>query len=151
LLLTGLHACAGNEVRERGRPVAMPDRFPSGHIEKTFQKSLLALNMVIEGIRVDEEKSVRTDGGGLGYAALELEGRIVHSYKGGRLPGEIVSFGVVWEYYEGLVEDIRENPHRIVFIKKGPDGDYIGMAFGVFLFAEDLDRSLRAFAERQTE
>ncbi len=152
LLLACLNACTGRpSVGEGDAVLTMPDRFPRRHIEKNFHDCLHALHVVIEETKIDEEKSIRSDDGNIGYLALQFDSRIVHSYKGGRPQGDTISFSVVWEYYDGLLDDLKKDSHRIVFINKGHDGSYIGMAFGVFLFAEDLDKSLKAYAKQQAE
>jgi hypothetical protein len=122
----------------------MPDRYPPGLIEGNLNDASYALHVVVEDVRIDEAKSLRSDNGKFGYAAVLFDCEVVDAYKGDLIPGDGVSFVAFWEYYETLLEEQRkEGSHRIVFLNKSQSGSYHALSFGVFVFAKDLDASIK--------
>ncbi len=149
VFLVCLTACANHVPnRQKGTAVEMPDRYPEGLIEGNYHDSSYALHIFVRQVAIDEERSIRGDDSKTGYAALVFDCEVVSSYKGELREGDEISFAALWEYYEGLLQEINEaNKNRIVFLKQDEAGSYYALNFGVFLFADDLDGALRELAE----
>ena len=147
--LVCLTACAKHlPDRQNDTAVEMPDRYPEGLIQGNYHDSSYALHVFVRQVAIDEERSIRGDDGKTGYAALVFDCEVICSYKGELRGGDEISFVALWEYYEGLIEELNfQVENRIVFINKDKEGLYYALNFGVFLFANDLDRALRALAE----
>lgn len=143
VLLLSLTACTGSTT-SKVKTDDMPGRYPAGLIEANLNDASFALHIVVKDMRIDEAKSLRSDNGKIGYAALLFDCEVVEVYKGDLTPGGGISFVSFWEYFDGLLEEQRkENRHRIVFLNQSQGGSYHALSFGIFVFAEDLDRSIK--------
>lgn len=150
VFLLVLVACTGNTT-DKSKKGDMPDRYPAGLIEGNLNESSFALHVVVNKVTMDETKSLRTDRGKIGYAALVFYCKVVDSYKGDLTGGDSISFLAFWEYHKGLLEEQRkENRDRIVFLKKSTNGSYHALSYGVFVFNEELDRSLKKRAKTRS-
>jgi hypothetical protein len=140
LILIG---CTGNTT-DKSKKGDTPHRYPAGLIEGNLNESSFALHVVVNKVTIDETKSLRTDRGKIGYAALVVNCRVVDSYKGDLTREGSISFLSFWEYHKGLLEEQRnESRDRIVFLKKSMNGSYHALSYGMFVFTEALDQSLK--------
>jgi hypothetical protein len=143
VLFLSLTACTGSTT-SKVKTDDMPGRYPAGLIEANLNDAAFALHIVVKDVRIDEAKSLRSGNGKIGYAALLFDGEVVEVYKGDLTPGGGISFVSFWEYFDGLLEEQRkENRHRIVFLNKSQSGPYLALGFGIFVFDEELDGSIR--------
>ncbi|MBE9580027.1 MAG: hypothetical protein IMF18_00215 [Proteobacteria bacterium] len=139
-----LSCCAGGKRNSR---VKMPDRFPEGLIEGNCHDSLHALHLIIRDAKIDTADTFNTGNTETGYASFVLNCDVMCSYKGGLKPGSRITFFAMWENYEGLLKELKRKRERIAFIKKNKKGFYYALNFGLFAYADDLDRALKAYAE----
>jgi hypothetical protein len=139
-----LSCCAGEKPNSM---VKMPDRFPEGLIEDNYHNSLHALHLIIRDAKIDTADTFNTGNTKTRYASFVLNCDVMFSYKGGLKPGSRITFFAMWENYEGLLKGLKRKRKRIAFIKKNKKGFYYALNFGVFAYADDLDRALTAYAE----
>ena len=146
VLLIILVACNGNTTDKSKRHTL--SQYPAGLIGDNLREASHALHVLVNKITLDETKSLRTDRGRIGYAALIFHCKVVDSYKGDLTKEASVSFLAFWEYHKGLVEEQqKENKNRIVFLNKSVNGSFHALSYGVFVFTEDLDRALKKGVE----
>lgn len=144
-----LVACTGS-TSDKSKNGNIRDRYPAGLMKDNLIESSDVLHVVVNEITIDETKSLRNDRGKIGYAALVFHCKVVASFKGALTGEENISFLAFWEYHKGLLDEQRqENRNRIVFLKKSQNGSYHALSFGVFVFSEDLARSLKKLAKTQ--
>lgn len=145
-----LVACTGS-TSDKSKKGDIHDRYPAGLMEDNLNESSDALHVVVNEVTIDETKCLRNDRGKIGYAALVFHCKVVASFKGELTGEENISFLAFWEYHKGLLDEQRqENRDRIVFLKKSQNGSYHALSFGVFVFSEDLARSLKKIAETKS-
>jgi hypothetical protein len=142
-------ACTGSTT-DKSKKDGMGLRYPVKLIEDNLRESDTALHVAVNKVTIDETKSLHTDRGKIGYAALVFHCNVIASYKGDLKREENISFLAFWEFHERLLEEQqRENRARIVFLNKSKKGSYHALSHGVFFFSEDLDRSLKKLSKTQ--
>lgn len=142
-LFFGLIACNGGTTAKT-KTQDFNNRYPEGLIEANLADATIALHIVVKDVRLDEAKSLRSDSGKIGYAALVFDCEVVEAYKGDLRAGADIAFISFWEHYNTLLEEQRSaDRHRIVFLNKGQGGSYHALSFGVFDFSEELNASIK--------
>ncbi len=141
--LFGLIACDGGTIAKT-KTQDFNNRYPQGLIEANLNDATVVLHIVVKDVRLDKAKSLRSDSGKIGYAALMFDCEVVDAYKGDLTAGADIAFISFWEYYNTLLEDQRSaDRHRIVFLNKGQEGSYHALSFGIFDFSGELDASIK--------
>jgi hypothetical protein len=142
-MLLSLVAC-GAGTGTKAKTGDIHGRYPVGLIEDNLNDAAIVLHVVVKGVTLDAAKSLRSDSGKIGYAALVFRCHVVEVYKGDLAPGGVTSFVSFWEYHKKLLEEqIEANRHRIVFLNKGREGSYHALSFGVFDYTEELDEAIK--------
>ena len=144
-----LSACTGS-TGDKSKKGEMGARYPVGLIEDNLHESAVALHVQVNKVTIDEAKSLQTDRGKIGYAALVFHCKVIACYKGDLKTEESISFLAFWEYHERLLEEQQgDDRNRIVFLNKSNKSSYLALSQGVFFYSDDLDRSLKKLAKTE--